>query len=155
MYKFTDEDRERAKVAIDLANLPTVFTNGSRHAASYIKRLLIEYKDFEYRCEVCQINEWNGKELKLHLDHIDGNHRNNEVSNLRFLCPNCHAQTDTYCGKGNTGSHKVSDEDMINAIVENKNVRSTLLAVGLTPKGGNYTRVRELMHRYNLSFKRK
>lgn len=154
MHKFTNEDREKARQSRDLENLPNVFRNGSSHASGYIKRLLLEYKGFEYRCDICYITEWNNKELKLHIDHIDGHHRNNVVDNLRFLCPNCHAQTDTYCGKGNTGSHKVSDEEMIKAIRENKNIRKTLISVGLTPKGGNYTRVRELMHKYDLCFLR-
>ena len=32
---------------------------------------------------------------------VDGDSKNNKLDNLRFLCPNCHAQTDTYCGKNN------------------------------------------------------
>ena len=35
----------------------------------------------------------------LQLDHIDGDRSNNELGNLRLLCPNCHALTDTYCGR--------------------------------------------------------
>ena len=35
----------------------------------------------------------------LELHHIDGNHSNNELSNLTLLCPNCHALTDNYRGK--------------------------------------------------------
>jgi len=31
------------------------------------------------------------------LDHIDGDCCNNEEGNLRLLCPNCDAQTDTFC----------------------------------------------------------
>lgn len=51
-------------------------------------------------CEHCtNSGEWNGKPLTLQLDHIDGNSDNNELSNLRILCPNCHTQTDTWCGR--------------------------------------------------------
>jgi hypothetical protein len=59
-------------------------------------RILLENQN--HKCLFCgQAEVWNGKKLKLHLDHIDGNHSNNELSNLRLLCPNCHSQTLTYC----------------------------------------------------------
>jgi len=32
-----------------------------------------------------------------HLDHIDGDNKNNRLDNLRILCPNCHSLTVTYC----------------------------------------------------------
>jgi len=51
----------------------------------------------------CGITEWNGKEIVLELEHIDGNSLNNTEENLSLLCPNCHSQTDTYKGK-NKGS---------------------------------------------------
>ena len=37
----------------------------------------------------------------MHLDHINGVNNDNRICNLRFLCPNCHSQTDTYGGKSN------------------------------------------------------
>lgn len=50
-------------------------------------------------CEICGISEWNNKQLNMELDHIDGNRFNHSLDNLRMICPNCHAQTDTYRSK--------------------------------------------------------
>ena len=37
--------------------------------------------------------------LRLEVDHIDGDYHNNLAENLRFLCPNCHTQTDNFSGR--------------------------------------------------------
>jgi hypothetical protein len=50
-------------------------------------------------CEECGISEWNNQKIECELDHIDGNSRNHELSNLRILCPNCHSQTPTFRAK--------------------------------------------------------
>lgn len=51
-------------------------------------------------CAECGIGEsYNGKFLRLQVHHIDGDNTNNEITNLSLLCPNCHSQTDSYCGK--------------------------------------------------------
>lgn len=46
----------------------------------------------EYQCEYCGLSEWNNLPIPLELHHIDGNHHNNELSNLMLVCPNCHYQ---------------------------------------------------------------
>lgn len=52
------------------------------------------------RCAECAIGpEWNGRPLTLEVDHVSGDWWDNRPENLRLLCPNCHAVTDTYRGR--------------------------------------------------------
>ena len=51
-----------------------------------------------WACEVCGLSEWMGKPIPIELDHVDGDADNNSAENLRLICPNCHAQTETYKG---------------------------------------------------------
>lgn len=59
-------------------------------AYSYMRRFV------EYKCSECGITEHNSKPITLQVDHIDGNNSNHCKENLRWLCPNCHSQTDTW-----------------------------------------------------------
>lgn len=44
---------------------------------------------------------WLGSPLVCQLHHINGNNTDNRLENLQILCPNCHSQTDNYCGQAN------------------------------------------------------
>lgn len=64
-----------------------------------LRKKLIEDGIKKNECENCGINLWLGEKLKLELHHIDGNHYNNDISNLKILCPNCHSLTPNHSKK--------------------------------------------------------
>jgi len=64
-----------------------------------LKNRLIKEGIIKNKCSECGLTDWCDKPLNMELDHIDGNRTNHSLDNLRMLCPNCHAQTDTYRSK--------------------------------------------------------
>ena len=76
-----------------------LLVENSTYQSYKLKLRLIKEGLKQHKCECCGITEWNGQPAPIELDHIDGNRYNNTIENLRILCPNCHAQTDTYRGK--------------------------------------------------------
>ena len=50
-------------------------------------------------CERCGLREWRGGHLPLELHHVNGVPDDNRLENLQILCPNCHAQTDSWGGR--------------------------------------------------------
>lgn len=61
-----------------------------------VRNSLFSRKIKEKICECCGNTKWNDKDIPLEVHHKDGNKKNNEISNLEILCPNCHYFTDTY-----------------------------------------------------------
>lgn len=88
------------KIMAERISLPwnEVFCKDSKYKGggkALIKKLVGSGKR-EYKCECCEVIEWQGKKLRLELDHKNGNNRDNQEENLRILCPNCHSQTETH-----------------------------------------------------------
>lgn len=80
-------------------SLQAVLVSGSTEKSSELKRRLIAEGLKSARCEQCDRDEWQGGPIPLELDHINGRNTDNRIENLRILCPNCHAQTQTYRGR--------------------------------------------------------
>jgi hypothetical protein len=78
--------------------------NSTYHSGTGLKNRLLDANLIKNECSECKLVKWNGKNITLQLDHINGDHWDHRLENLRILCPNCHSQTETYCTRG-VGSH--------------------------------------------------
>ncbi len=65
-----------------------------------LKKRLFATKLKPQYCEICGwAQETTDGYLPLELDHINGDHHDNRLENLRILCPNCHSLQPTHRGK--------------------------------------------------------
>ena len=105
-----------------------------------------------HRCEECGEERWLGQPIPLEVHHEDGDSLNNEMKNLKLLCPNCHALTNNYRGRNiNTGLKRISDDGFASALKDSQNIRQALRKLGLSAKGDNYKRAREIIFKYNIT----
>ena len=87
--------------------IESILISNSTYQTSKLSKRLQKEKIIPYQCKHCGLSgDWNGQPLTLHLDHINGINNDHRIENLRFLCPNCHSQTPTYCGRNSTGKRK-------------------------------------------------
>lgn len=85
-------------------NLSIIFCENSSYDSKTVRKIFSKYnKHFKWvpqECELCRNpGIHNGRPLTLQVDHKNGISSDHRLKNLRFLCPNCHSQSDTYCWK--------------------------------------------------------
>lgn len=98
---FTKPGFKKGCTSINEMSDEQIFTTNSNYNKFRLKNRIIQKSILPYECTRCGIVEWQGEKLSLHLDHINGIRNDNRIENLRFLCPNCHSLTETYCSKAN------------------------------------------------------
>lgn len=164
-----------AKYNIDVNHFKIPVNLQENHGKSFVrneklKKQLIE--KFGYKCSnpKCQIAEWNKKEITLQVDHIDGNNVNDNLENVRLLCPNCHYETDTYCVSPNTNKelssvcecgNKKTRRSKVCGVCRNKINEASINNSSrkprkysrelLTPLVANSTSYRQVLQKLNLS----
>jgi hypothetical protein len=97
-----NKPQNHAAVKANSIPLELILVNNGPYsiATSSLRKRLIKAGLLEEKCAQCGCDPiWQSKRLVLQLDHIDGSRKNNILSNLRLLCPNCHSQTPTFAGK--------------------------------------------------------
>jgi hypothetical protein len=80
-------------------SLSDILRKGSNVQSYKLKKRLFAEGLKDKKCESCTLTKWLEKQIPLELDHINGDASDNRIENLRILCPNCHALTETYRGK--------------------------------------------------------
>jgi len=80
-------------------SLEEVMVENSTYTTQSLKNRLFKEGIKSKFCEWCLLDTWRNQPISLELDHINGISNDNRLENLRILCPNCHAQTDTYRGR--------------------------------------------------------
>jgi hypothetical protein len=80
--------------------LDDILVENSTYCRTSLKNRLYDSKILERECSLCgQDENWNGMNISLILDHINGVYNDNRLENLRIVCPNCNAGLDTHAGK--------------------------------------------------------
>lgn len=133
--------------------LEEVFQKGSPVTQKVLRGYVERHKIIPYSCEVCGCDgKWQNGQISLELDHKDGDNSNNEISNLRYLCPNCHALTSTYRGRNKTTViyNILPEEDFIKALQSTPNIRQALIKLKLAPAGANYKRAEAIKEKYRI-----
>lgn len=94
-------------IGISREDFEKLLVSGSAVSQNQLRKYVRRYALLPYKCSKCGCEaEWLGECLVLQLDHINGKRNDNRISNLRWLCPNCHSQTATF-GKKNGRTKQV------------------------------------------------
>lgn len=95
-----DPNANRKATGKDAQPIAEILTVDSTYHRWHLKKRLVREGILVNVCSECSCPPvWNGKELNLQLDHINGINTDNRLENLRLLCPNCHSQTSTFAGR--------------------------------------------------------
>lgn len=77
-----------------------VLKENTQVADNTVRAYFLKGNYVPYECAICGLPPfWNNKELTLTLDHINGNHYDSRITNLRWVCPNCDRQLPTFGGR--------------------------------------------------------
>jgi len=128
-----------------------VFCENSLANPTYVKSLIIKKNLLPYECSICQIQPiWNGKELKLQMDHINGIRNDHRLENLRMVCPNCHSQTETFGSKNKKKTYP-SQERIIEVLKNTASITEAIRVLGIN--NANYKKLQLIVEQNEITQK--
>lgn len=149
----TDPRLAKAVENSEKYSLEKVFCKDSPVAQKVLREYLKRHNLIPYICDNCGCDgNWQGGIISLELDHQNGINNDNELDNLHYLCPNCHALTETYRGRNKKTqvSETIPEEEFVEALKTTSNIRQALIKIGLAPAGANYARAKNLIEQYQI-----
>lgn len=120
------EKKNRGNYYKGYIKIEDILVENSTYSRTSLKKRLYKIGLLKEECSKCgNTGVWMNEKISLILDHINGIWNDNRIENLRILCPNCHATTDTYCRKKQYANVKVNNiykkhADRKNIILEEK-----------------------------------
>lgn len=88
---FLGQAHNRGKIFGSKQPIEFYLVQNSNAKSHTLKLRLIKEGIKKEVCEECGLKEWLGLPIPLELDHINNNHWDNRLENLKILCPNCHS----------------------------------------------------------------
>ncbi len=88
-------------------SLSEILVKNKRYQSHSLKKRLFVAGLKKPECEICgwcQVSV-DGR-IPIELDHINGDHSDNRIENLRILCPNCHSLQATHRGMNKKSRYK-------------------------------------------------
>lgn len=134
-------------------NFEKSFIENSPTTRAVIRKYIIRHNLIPYVCEKCgNDGNWQGTVLTLQLDHRNGVNNDHRLENLRWLCPNCHSQTDTFTGKNKTDKEKITftEEQAIEALKNTSNVNQATQYIGCAKGGANWIRIKAIKNKFGI-----
>ena len=86
----TGKDFRRKSALIEIneqnkINFDNLFCENSKHPRNILRKHILNNDLIPYTCAICGITEWQGKNLSLELDHINGINNDNRLENLEIV----------------------------------------------------------------------
>lgn len=124
-----------------------IFIENSMVSRTKLKQEIIKQQIIPFVCQKCQNNGiWLGEKLTLQLDHKNGIRNDNRKENLRFLCPNCHSQTETFnVGRTERKKASITKEEVVKLAKEAKSIRDIILKLNVSDCSVNYKRIKNFL----------